>query len=734
MVSSVFAAPAPDAPAPGNDGAEEVTDIGLTEVTVTAERRATDLQNTPIAVSSVNADALQQQGLADFRDLAGLIPNLVEPKRSTAYTTQIFSIRGIGETDTYPSPSVALYVDDQYLARSVGAMYDTPDLDRVEVLRGPQGTLYGRNSPAGAIRFLTPDPTDETRAYAEFGYGSYNEVDGRVTASGALVPGVLDASIAYVHRQREGWMHDDTLDRDVNAITLDTVRAKLLLKARGDLQFLLAVDGMLDGSDASFYSAGVGTGPAATWAGSNPNTTGAALAPYNRTRTGGVSLRISDSLNDHLSFKLVSAVHAMNGPILYDNTGVAAISNINWAGFTQSQQTQELTLNGDWDRVHFVAGLFYFHEYFNNNRIAETAASAAGTSGTLNQYNSDLTTHSYSAFGEASYRVTDALTVTAGGRYTLDQERFINTGITAGGVPLINSGDQATLLNYAYRLAAARPGAAYATDNSGAWANFSPKVSLEYQWTPHLMQYATFSMGFKSGGFDLRATSAAQSSATYDPETTSTYEVGLKGEYFDRRLRLNLAAFYNDISNVQVSIYDQTIPALRRMNGGDAYTEGVEIESSALPLPGLQWDASLAYLATGYGRFGGALPPGNLGGITTLVGRQFPLAPHIQINSGVNYTLPLPAAAGVVRVGINGQYQTAFFTDIYNSAALRMPAQSFFNATLNHTSADTHWYTALSVKNFTDRQYAQTGSVTAAYAYYGYNPPRTALLTVRYSY
>ncbi|MBV9510491.1 MAG: TonB-dependent receptor plug domain-containing protein, partial [Caulobacteraceae bacterium] len=173
------------------------------EVVVTAQRRSESLQKTPVAVTAFNQETLKTQNISTFRDLAGRVPGLLEPRRSTAYTTQTYAIRGIGEIDTYPEPAVAVYVDDVYLARTVGSNYDTPDLERVEVLRGPQGTLYGRNSSAGAIRYITKEPSSTLGGELALTYGSYNNLQVQARLTGPILPDdKLNGSIAIDHHQR----------------------------------------------------------------------------------------------------------------------------------------------------------------------------------------------------------------------------------------------------------------------------------------------------------------------------------------------------------------------------------------------------------------------------------------------------------------------------------------------------------------------------------------------------
>lgn len=197
------------------------------EIIVTAERRSTDLQKTAIAISAFTAERLEERNIRSVRDLAGQIPNLFVARTSISHTTQTFSLRGVGESDPIQEPVLAVYVDDVYVPRQIGSMSEFVDLERVEVLRGPQGTLYGRNSSAGALRIITKDPGEDTHVTAEAGYGSYNDVQVRALVSAPIVADTLSASVSYIHRSRDGVTYNPTLGHDVNRIDLNGWRGKL---------------------------------------------------------------------------------------------------------------------------------------------------------------------------------------------------------------------------------------------------------------------------------------------------------------------------------------------------------------------------------------------------------------------------------------------------------------------------------------------------------------------------
>jgi iron complex outermembrane receptor protein len=706
----------------------------LESVVVTAEKRSEDLQKTPIAITAFSADTIAQQNILNFRDLSGRVPGLLAPKRSTAYTTQQYAIRGIGEIDTYPEPAVSVYVDDVYLARTVGSVYDTPDLERVEVLRGPQGTLYGRNSSAGAIRFITKDPTATDSADVSLTAGNYRNLDFEARVNGAILDDDrLNGSLTAIRHTRDGWTRDVTLGTDVNDLSLTVVRGKLKSQLTPKLSATLSLDGMADRSSQSYYSPvnqpnGVPSGNA-----TNPDLTWTNTLPLNYTTVWGGSLTVKYDINAELALKSVTAFRGMHGPIYYDNDGVTQIKGDSYAGFDQKYHTQEFDLTGNYDRLNFVTGLYYFYEYFHNDRLSQGAASPLDNVGSIVWTDNYLRTESYAVFGQLDYKLTDRLTGTLGGRYTIDDRRFDNFGEiktkTALIYPLPGNYDPALFGS----LFTAPFSQFDVHDSWTKFSSFTPKAALNYQWTPELLTYASYSKGFKSGGYDLRATSAVSSSVPYKPQLTIAYELGLKSTFLEDRLSANLAVFYNKVDDLQVRA---TAPAALNggisysslINAGNGHTEGAELEVAAAPTEGLRISSSLAFLQTAYDTFTATLPR-NVPGRTTLVGADFPYSPRWQASLGPNYRLPLPVA-GAWRVGADAQYESRRFSDIYNTLQLAVKAQTFVNATLNYSSAAEDWSAGVQVKNLFDVQNNQAGGYAPTNAgryplfYYAFNEPR----------
>jgi iron complex outermembrane receptor protein len=254
---------------------------------------------------------------------------------------------------------------------------------------------------------------------------------------------------------------------------------------------------------------------------------------------------------------------------------------------------------------------------------------------------------------------------------------------------------------------------------------------VNVQLTKDILTYASYSRGFKSGGYDLRATSLNASLTPYRPQYTNAFEVGWKSAFFDNHLSANVAAFYNQITDLQVRATSNGalgIPVSSLINAGDAHTYGGELELAAVPTTGLNLGTSVAYLKTAYDTFTATLPP-NVAGRTTLLGRTFPLAPEWQLNVNANYRLPLPTE-GSWRIGADVPIQTRYYTDIYNTSQLQVKAQAFVNGTFSYTPKDESYTAGVSVNNLLNTRRRQAGGYNPTnagadpYWYAAYNPPR----------
>jgi iron complex outermembrane receptor protein len=741
----------------------------LKDVVVTATRQSTKLQKTPVAVTVFGAKELAQQNILTTRDLAGKMPGVTTQRAGITPLTQIYFIRGIGNSDPIFDPNVGQYLDDVYLPRAINGLGDLTDLERVEVLRGPQGTLFGANSDAGAIRYVSKDPTDQTVANFDVAGGNYTTFNTHAYIAGPIIPGKLDGSIAFAHDQHNGYTYDPTINQHVNDQDTDEARGKLLATINPDLTALLEVDGTRDFSGTGYYSPVDpiigGTLKNPIYGPTNKNDSDASQYPINNSWDGGVSLRVVYNINPNLTFKSISAYRAFaQQPVNYNNDGqplveyngsaaslstpfppLVSISD-NFINYRDQEATQEFQLLGNYNRVNFVSGLYFLHENFASNRIGYIVSpTGAGTPAFPEDQLGDTKTTDYAAYAQANYNFTDKLIGTLGGRYTIENRGFLFQGIYDDfqGNPLVyNPAIAADPLAYTAGQISANKFASLDFTNAGelrnkTWYNFSPKYGISYQWTPDFYSYGSISNGFNAGGFNNRASSAA-TALPYDEETVRTYEIGLRTDWFEHRFRVNPTFFYNTYTNLQqtASVVSPITsqPVTVRTNAGSAHSDGFELETVAEPLDGLVLTNDVSYLNAVYDSF---LSPGkNLDtGATTANGNTLPFSPRWTLYSQAVYTPPLDIQ-GIVSFGGDIAYTTSYYSDIFNYSQNRIGAQAYTDLFASYTLPGGHWTASVNGKNIFNRLQFQSLSWAGSYnSYEGQvSPPATVLFKLAYTY
>jgi iron complex outermembrane receptor protein len=562
------------------------------ELVVTARRREETLKDVPVAVTAVTGERLEQQGARDITTLQQFTPNLTLQVARGSNSTLISFIRGVGQQDPLWGfePGVGLYVDDVYIARPQAAVLDIYDIERIEVLRGPQGTLYGRNTIGGAIKYVTNRIGPETEARIKAQYGSYNEADVVASLKGHLTD-QLAMGVTFGHFGHDGYGTNLTTgaeqyDKDVNAL-----RATLEWTPAENLFFRLAGDQVQDSSNPRHGHREVqaldflgrpipgGEPPA------NVYDTKAGAGDHNFVVARGVSLTGEWDVSEAIKLKSITAYRAgrTDGPIDFDELPQAILDVP--AHYNDHQFTEELQLLYTGKRLQGVAGVFYLNA---------TAAGAFDT--VLSQANLTIATagfvdtESWSAFADFTYDLTDSLKLDIGGRYTSDDKlghvfRQNFTGLIS---PLFGN-------------TAAVPGLVRSNfTNDRKFSKFTPRVSLSYKFDPDLTGYVSYTQGFKSGGFDMRADAILTPSSVegYAPEEVESYEGGLKGYFLDRRLSVNSAVFYAKYKNQQVTLQTPVGASIASqvLNVGRSHMYGAEFEGTAVITPNLTANASLGYI------------------------------------------------------------------------------------------------------------------------------------------
>lgn len=682
-------------------GAERI-DSNVGDIVVTAQRREQRLQDVPVAVTAVSQDALRDIQATNIGDLQGVVPNLTLHDGDAS--NAVVYIRGVGQIDSlsFADPGVGIYLDDVYLGRAQGAFLTVYDVDRVEVLRGPQGTLYGRNTIGGAVKFVSSALSNDPTYRAELTLGSYDDVELSGAIGGALIEDSLLAKAAVSFIRRDGFSDNAFDGRDDGDKRQFAGRVAMEYRAGSDFRLRLNVDGSRDRPDTSRTPARAtsvfGLYPPTT---NDPFQVDANFNQLSDLDTFGVSLTADWNIGSSISLKSISAYRRMVYKANLDTDATPLDLFGVYVDQHQHQLSQEVQVTYTGDRLNAVAGLFYFDE--KDRTLSGLFAPALGlvTAGTNRQHN-----RSAAAYGQLSYEFVDRLSLIAGLRYTSEHKDFARTQelfppTTSLPVPL-GTGLLVTDLTM-----------------EKSWNSFSPKVGLDYRPSDDVLLYASISRGFKSGGFDGRA-DTPERAKPYDPETLWAYEIGVKSTLLDRRLTANLALFYNDYTNLQLSSFtaaaDGSFSALFT-NAGAATIRGAEFELAARPVPGLAINFQLGYLDAQYDRYIG--PGGN--DISRL--RKLVNAPEWSGRLGVKYRIDLGDRGGL-SIGGDASYRSKTYPTVSSSEILAQPGYILVDAFVRWASAKERYYVQVGGKNLTNKRYRTHGfdlsdSLGYQLAYYG---------------
>ncbi len=704
---------------------------GLDTITVTAERKVSTVQETPIAISAIGGDALRANNKSNLEALSGQIPNFTFSRNSG--DGKVF-IRGIGYNSISPGGEtrVGIYLDGAYQSRNQVSLNAFYDVERIEVLRGPQGTLYGRNTIGGAVNILTRAPGDELNGYLTGTIGNYGLFSGEGAIGGPLSDSV-SGRLAFRVVKRNGY--------GINLLTGEDVRDENSQNVRANLQYDLSdsftvrvIGDYARIDDASSGYNGVG--------GADPNTPllGELLGGFTNTNpqdfvgaglktdmeTYGVSLQADWSLSDSTSLTFISTFRDFYHFHQDTLDGYSLILTDHYITEDATVFTEELRLSHSFgDFADLILGGYYFHE--NNSALNEAPWSGASLTGpyappffnfgqdpdTLYEFFAafgEVETRAWAVFAQASIYLTDQLQLDIGGRYnsekkTLDEEFQLPPAEINLTTPFVRG----------------RPFLfALTSEGEQDEDSFDPKVTLSYKATDDVLAYATYSQGFKAGGFNIGGLQEA-----FEPEKLKNYEIGVKAELLDGRMRANLAGFRYDYTELQVSLVEGT--SLVTRNAASATVWGAEAELTFLPVENLRIDLNAGYLDASFEDFSRIDPTFPALGEQDLSGNVLPHAPEYQINGVVQYTIPTEFGDFTPSVSVLW-VDDIYFTE-FNVPELFQEARTQVDAYLNWELPDSGWSAVFFVKNATDDVYlsetqtanALTGSTTIGQ----YGAPRT---------
>ena len=741
----------PEATAPATAGDQPSSVLGApakpddNEIVVTATKRGGTLQNTPAAVSAIGANKLGAGGIQSVADLVGAIPNLSVGDQFGVNRT---FIRGVGMTsiDLGADGAVAFLQDGAMISRPSAQLSGFYDLEQVEVLRGPQGTTYGRGATAGAINLVTKRPTADLSGYARFTYGNYDSKIFEGAISGPIAGDALRARIATKIERRDGYGKNLFTGQDVDNRNAYAVRGSLLSRPAPDLELYLTAEHFHErDNNYAFHYFGPTTTPEAFLPGVLLG--GRTINGYYALQGQPANLRNIYSNEDAINrrngtsatgivswkpenFSLVSTTSYHDFKRFNrDDLDVSQAAAFGQNNYTERSRSfsQELTANYRRDRLELLAGALYFHEKLYGRVEVPTTNLAAYFNIVLGTelppslfdngfYLQDGTvkTDAYGAYLQATYEVLPRLKITAGARY--NYEKRSGTGSFTFDAQGLN----------------------IPTDKSKGWSSITPKFLIEYKTDGGTLLYGSLTKGFKSGVINVGSLNAV-----INPETVWSYEVGIKGKAFNKMLTYNAAAFYYDYKDLQVGFVNAN-SIVETRNAAAARNYGIEFDTVFRPTDNLAFNVFGTYLnakftefCTAYYRDGApgtvALPrcPADAA-LVSLKGKRLPNAPRYSFGAGAEYHLSLGRTGSLTFQGDLNYQSEVFFTEFNNQDA-RQRGFTMVNSSLTYKPLGERFSLTAWGRNLTDK-YVIANNIVAAPLYGNVRvgslrPPRTYGLT-----
>ncbi len=722
--------------------ADSASDNALQEVVVTAQFRQQKLQDTPVAITAVNAALLESRNQTSLAAVAAEAPNVNLRETGGAFGPGMSAqIRGVGQSDFDPAfePGVGIYIDDVYYSSLTGANFDLLDLDRVEIARGPQGVLGGRNSEGGSVKLYSQKPQGDDSGSVRGTFGSRNLLDFRATGDFSLikdrlflrVSGVTKKQDGYVNRIDYGcanpgsgvvsqatggdcklgteggkdysagraalrWLASDTVEVNVSADTTidNSETAAVVLKAvnpvpGGALNTATTFGATTVPYTSAFVPASYNTSYASFCAIRPQNAFGppnslagttVCFSPTTRTKVWGTNGTVDWKLSDDLSLKSITAYREFNSAWANDDDVSPLTGSLGYSHLLNHSFSQELRANGRFtDLLNYTVGGYYFSQTttYVTHQILPYAVQGFEFLG-----NDPVVASSYAAFANTSWHFTDAFNVDAGVRYTKEKKDYHYSRLPVGGSLLLGL-DSLNSTVGAYE---------------GSKVDY--RLNANYRWTEQLMTYASVSTAFKGGGSNARPFGPGQV-VPFNKENLTAYEVGAKTDFLDRRLRVNVAAFINKYKDIQITLLQcpsltPVAPCAATFNAGDADIKGYEVEVEANPIDHLQFDASYSDLSFKYTKLSANT------GLT--VGQEAPGTVKDKWSTGVQYEAAL-AGGGTITPRFDYSFQGGFNTNAVFAASNRVYGYHLGNARVTYKSDDTKWEAAVIASNVFDKHY-----------------------------
>ncbi len=686
-------------------------ELVLEEVLVTAQKREQNLQQVPIAISNFEHQQLQDMEVNNLGDLANVVPNVEIMPLPTGSTGATISIRGA--TSSNPAitwePAVGLYVDGVYVAKNLGALFDVIEPQSVDILRGPQGALYGKNTVGGAVSIHSMRPSTEAGGKLEMGTGNFNYFESGVNIETGELGDIASFSLTYNKRSRDGFYDNTALPVDGGPIPAD--KFKSLDSQAGRFSSLFDIHDNLELRyiyDWSWTSNTPALGQV-DYLGENGRDNKGALdhAVFEKSKNTGHSFHLNRQLADQLQFKSITGYRTLKYSDMNDIDGTDQPLLSSARDIDHHQFSQEFQLLGEAGDFSYVAGLYYFKDSADTSNPMSMALGPIQAEAD-NIYGVD--TRSYAIFGQADWTATERLTLTLGGRWTQEnKDAYVDHPSIWPFPPLMP----------------------YSAKASDTWTNFSPTFIASYVWTDEINSYAKVARGWKAGGFNAEAPTYEEAVRPYKEETVTSYELGMKSRWWDQRFQANIAVFYNQIKDLQTAELISPSPYSKIYNVGRLNSYGAELETLLAVS-----DAITLFLNYGYqhAEFDGS-------GTEDFV--QVTYAPENKASVGMSYGRQAHYGQWRGRVDYSYTDSQFFYTTQPATDLTHSSAYGLLNARVALTEIDAGDGRSFEVgiwgKNLTDEEYRLNGipyqidGIDVGVNYYG--DPRTygADITYRFS-
>lgn len=677
---------------------ETPVDVTVGEIIVTAQKQAQNLQDVPIAITALTGEGLKQAQVRNIFELANTLPNVQINSFSNSPDSAVFTIRGVGvnDADPYVGTTVSVVVDGVVVGVNTAALLSMFDLERVEVLRGPQGTLFGANTTGGVINVVTKQPTGQAGGEAQVVYGNYNQIEADFALNFPIAED-LAGKISVMHNSNDGFFRNTADNRRIGRRDITQMRAYLKYGAGnydGTLigEYVKSRNGsqtgvVIAGPGELFFTPGETTDPFSFRRGLTDD-----QPDYNNRDT--YALTLTQNLDSAIGkITSITAYRKYDSDLYSDDDGTtrALLQTRRQTNHEQfSQELRSLAQLGP--DTQLIFGGFYFWQKYFLDQGGRLDGFVPGLTQPQTQFQKNW---SISGFAQVYHNFTPELRLQAGIRYSHEKTDAVST--TAIGINPTGKAQYGDPIIPATLIRAA---------GSKAWNNTGWKIGLDYRAGRDLLLYGYYARGFKSGGFTGRI-AVAEDIGPFNPEKLDTFEVGIKSDLLDRRLRLNLAAFFNKYKDMQV-VQNITFPSGANSatiaNAGRAETKGFELEITAAPARGLTLSGSVAYLDAKYLQYdtrilgaGGALVP------ISYAGNRLMNSPEWSASAGVNWIVPV--GSGSLTSNAQYSYSAAKFTGYTNSPAERVGAVNLVNASLSWGPDNSGWKIGAYARNLFDEKY-----------------------------